>query len=473
MESKEGGEHDSDGDEKQFDRDFYDQDEGGAVDPEKDPFLGYSGGRGAPRQPTIESPSTTTPDASGGKDQARRLGARRFQANEDSRRWEESQLIGSGVVRQVVRTAAELAGGEESEARVHLIVHDTRPPFLEGERGAAFFKKKLSDPVYPVKDPTSDMAVIARQGSQLVREVRERREREKGSRERVSLAGTKLGDMLGVKKVLEDDDADSAIAGPDAGSRRPSSSSAYGQHATKRAEAVSDFARMHTLAEQRRLLPVYQCRRDLMKIIGENQVVVVVGETGSGKTTQLAQYLNEDGYSRGGRLCVGCTQPRRVAAMSVAKRVSEEMGCDLGGVVGYSIRFEDVTSERTTIKYMTDGVLLRESLKDPLLERYSVIIMDEAHERSLHTDVLFGVLRRVAAQRTDLKLVITSATMDADKFALYFGNAPTFKIPGRTFPVELMHSRAACADPVDAAVKQALAIHVSHPPGDILVFMTG
>lgn len=171
-----------------------------------------------------------------------------------------------------------------------------------------------------------------------------------------------------------------------------------------------------------------------MTVIRDNKIVIIVGETGSGKTTQLTQYLLEDGYTKEGM--IGCTQPRRVAAVSVAKRVSEEMGCELGTKVGYSIRFEDSTSKETKIKYMTDGVLLRESLLDPELNQYSAIVMDEAHERSLNTDVLFGILRKVAQQRRDIKLIITSATMNAEKFSEFFGRVPTFTIPGRTFPVQ-------------------------------------
>ncbi len=208
-----------------------------------------------------------------------------------------------------------------------------------------------------------------------------------------------------------------------------------------------------------------------MRIIRENQVIVVVGETGSGKTTQLAQFLHEDGYTQYGM--IGCTQPRRVAAMSVAKRVSEEMECKLGGLVGYSIRFEDCTSHETKIKYMTDGVLLRESLNEGDLDRYSAIILDEAHERSLSTDVLMGLLRKILQRRRDLKLIVTSATMNADKFASFYGGAQTFTIPGRTFPVDVLFSKTPCEDYVDSAVKQALSIHLSHPKGDILIFMTG
>jgi len=141
--------------------------------------------------------------------------------------------------------------------------------------------------------------------------------------------------------------------------------------------------------------------------------------------------------------------------------------------VGYSIRFEDCTSEKTTIKYMTDGILLRESLREPDLDMYSCIIMDEAHERSLNTDVLFGLLRSVISRRTDMKLIVTSATMDAGKFADFFGNVPTFRIPGRTFPVEVMYSKNVVEDYVEAAVKQAVQIHLTSDEGDMLVFMPG
>lgn len=154
------------------------------------------------------------------------------------------------------------------------------------------------------------------------------------------------------------------------------------------------------------------------------------------------------------------------------RELNEDMD-GLGGTVGYSIRFEDQTSDHTVIKYMTDGVLLRESLRDPDLNRYSAIIMDEAHERSLNTDVLFGVLRKVAARRSDLKLIITSATLSADVFSNFFGGVPVFRIPGRTFPVETYFSKSVQEDYVMAAVKQTLQIHFNSPPGDILIFMTG
>ncbi|KAK6118817.1 hypothetical protein DH2020_047430 [Rehmannia glutinosa] len=161
--------------------------------------------------------------------------------------------------------------------------------------------------------------------------------------------------------------------------------------------------------------------------------------------------------------------------MSVAARVSKEMGVKLGREVGYSIRFEDRTSEKTVLKYMTDGMLLREFLREPDLASYSVVMVDEAHERTVSTDILFGLVKDIARFRTDLKLIISSATLDAEKFSDYFDSAPIFRIPGRRYPYEIHYTKAPEADPLDAAIVTVLQIHVSQPPGDgdILVFLTG
>jgi pre-mRNA-splicing factor ATP-dependent RNA helicase DHX16 len=157
----------------------------------------------------------------------------------------------------------------------------------------------------------------------------------------------------------------------------------------------------------RKSLPVYEYRDELLEAIAEHQVLIIEAETGSGKTTQLPQYLHEAGYTKGG-MKVGCTQPRRVAAMSVAARVAEEMGVRLGQEVGYSIRFEDATSDKTVLKYMTDGMLLREFLTDPELSTYSALVIDEAHERTLSTDILFGLVKVGLYPRLKSGCVLTS-----------------------------------------------------------------
>ncbi|KAK5149325.1 hypothetical protein LTR04_007200 [Oleoguttula sp. CCFEE 6159] len=227
-----------------------------------------------------------------------------------------------------------------------------------------------------------------------------------------------------------------------------------------------------SIEETRKSLPMFQYRDAILEAVANYQVLIIVGETGSGKTTQLPQYLHEAGYTKGG-MKVGCTQPRRVAAMSVATRVAEEMGVKLGNEVGYAIRFEDNTTDKTVLKYMTDGMLLREFLTEPDLAGYSALMIDEAHERTLHTDILFGLVKDIARARPDLKLLISSATMDAQKFSRYFDDAPIFNIPGRRYPVEMHYTPQPEANYLSAAVVTIFQIHMSQPRGDILVFLTG
>lgn len=184
------------------------------------------------------------------------------------------------------------------------------------------------------------------------------------------------------------------------------------------------------ILKKRQQLPIWEKREEFFEAITKHQIVVLVGETGSGKTTQIPQFMLERFLKK--NQMIGCTQPRRVAAMSVAKRVADEMDVILGEEVGYSIRFEDLSGPKTILKYLTDGMLLREAMNDPLLERYNVIILDEAHERTLSTDVLFGLLKEILKQRSDLKLIVMSATLDAGKFQNYFDNAPLL-VKIRTF----------------------------------------
>ncbi|KAG2113658.1 pre-mRNA splicing factor [Suillus cothurnatus] len=242
------------------------------------------------------------------------------------------------------------------------------------------------------------------------------------------------------------------------------------QEAEQRAQSIDDT---------RKSLPIYTYREQLLEAIKEHQVLIVVAETGSGKTTQLPQYLHEAGYTANGQK-VGCTQPRRVAAMSVAARVAEEMGTKVGYEVGYSIRFEDCTSDKTVLKYMTDGMLLREFLTEPDLAGYAALIIDEAHERTLSTDILFALVKvcgatshDIARFRPELRLLISSATMDAEKFSEYFDNAPVFYVPGRRYPVDIHYTPQPEANYLHAAITTIFQIHTTQPKGDILVFFTG
>ncbi|KFG51362.1 ATP-dependent RNA helicase [Toxoplasma gondii p89] len=229
--------------------------------------------------------------------------------------------------------------------------------------------------------------------------------------------------------------------------------------------------RYYKILEGRKKLPSWNAKKNFLKLVKRNRTVILVGETGSGKTTQMTQFLIEAGLHQG--KCVACTQPRRVAAMSVAQRVADEMDVELGKEVGYTIRFEDKSSPMTILKYMTDGMLLREAMADPLLERYSVVVLDEAHERTLATDVLFGLLKEVCKNRPTLKMVVMSATLDARKFQQYFDDAPILNVPGRMHPVEIFYTPQPEKDYLEACIRTAIQIHISEPPGDMLIFLTG
>ncbi|SOV22542.1 pre-mRNA-splicing factor ATP-dependent RNA helicase PRP43, putative [Plasmodium sp. DRC-Itaito] len=225
------------------------------------------------------------------------------------------------------------------------------------------------------------------------------------------------------------------------------------------------------LLEEKKKLPAWSAKKNFLKLLKKNNVLIIVGDTGSGKTTQISQFVLESKYTE--KKSIAVTQPRRVAAMSVAARVSEELDVELGTYVGYTIRFEDKSSNKTIIKYLTDGMLLRESMNDPMLTRYNAIILDEAHERTLATDILFGVIKNIQEKRNDLKLIVMSATLDAEKFQKFFNDSKILNIPGRLFPVEIFYTLQAEKDYVKVVIRTVYDIHINEDEGDILVFLTG
>nr|VWP00971.1 Tea4 [Ganoderma boninense] len=249
-----------------------------------------------------------------------------------------------------------------------------------------------------------------------------------------------------------------------------------------------------TLQQQRKQLPIYAGKDAVVDFIRENDVTVLIGETGSGKTTQVPQYLLEAGLAGSGMIAI--TQPRKVAATSLASRVASEQGTSVGSLVGYSVRFDEASSSSTRIKYVTDGMLVRELLGDPLLSRYNVIIVDEAHERTLRTDLLIANLKTILQARNGsasvsrpgdkgkgkhktpenpnpLKVVIMSATLEAEKFSKFFGGVKIAYIKGRQHPVMIYQTTSSQPDYVDAALRTFFQIHTDQPPGDVLIFLPG
>lgn len=383
-------------------------------------------------------------------------------------RFEIKQLIASGVAQasdypellteEHATPSTRAAGIADADEEIEIEVHEKEAPFLAGHASASL---ELS-PVRVVKAPDGSMNRAAQAGAALARERKELRQQEAHELAEPTAkpsAAAWLDPMAPAsERTFAQDTRAPRVPPPPA--RRP-----FAQPTT--------FGKITSLSmqEQRESLPIFRLRAQLVQAVRDNQVLIVVGDTGSGKTTQLTQYLAEEGFAD--RKKVGCTQPRRVAAVSVAKRVAEEVGSRVGQDVGYTIRFEDCTSPATRIKYMTDGMLQRECLVDPDVNAYSVIMLDEAHERTIATDVLFGLLKKALHRRPDLKLIVTSATLDAEKFSTYFYGAPIFTIPGRTYPVEILYTKEPESDYLDAALITVMQIHLTEPPGDMLVFLTG
>ncbi|KAL2070431.1 hypothetical protein VTL71DRAFT_13457 [Oculimacula yallundae] len=389
-------------------------------------------------------------------------------------RWEIRQLIASGVAKasdypdldEDYNATLNGEGEMELEEDVDIELREEEPPFLAGQT-----KQSLElSPIRVVKAPDGSMNRAAMAGATLAKDRKELRSQE--AQDKAAEEGSKVDLSAQWHDPMAEPDEKKFASDLRSIKANPANETVpEWKKATQSKDQSFGRRTDMTIKQQRESLPVYRFRSELIKAVHANQLLIVVGDTGSGKTTQLTQYLAEAGFANNG--LIGCTQPRRVAAMSVAKRVAEEVGCELGQEVGYTIRFEDCTTPATRIKYMTDGMLQREILMDPDLKRYSVIMLDEAHERTISTDVLFALLKKTIKRRLDLKVIVTSATLDADKFSAYFNECPIFSIPGRTFPVEVMYSREPESDYLDAALVTVMQIHLTEPPGDILLFLTG
>jgi ATP-dependent RNA helicase DHX8/PRP22 len=379
-------------------------------------------------------------------------------------RWEVKQLIAAGVLDAknypVLDEDEEgMLYQEEEVEELEIELNQDEPPFLWG-------KGRSSSDMSPVRismNPEGSMSRAAALQSALTKERRDIRTQEQ--RGMVDAIPKDLNrsweDPISSGRYLMQELMGTGLSAQSV----PEWKMTYGKAGT-----YGQKSRL-SIQEQRQSLPIFRLKKELISAVNDNQVLVVIGETGSGKTTQVTQYLAEAGYTTRGK--IACTQPRRVAAESIAKRVAEEVGCRVGEEVGYSIRFDDCTGPETVIKYMTDGMLLREILVDGDLSSYSVVMLDEAHERTIYTDILFSLLKQLIKRRNDLKLIVTSATLDAEKFSGYFFDCNIFTIPGRTFPVEILHTKQAESDYMDAALITVLQIHLTEPEGDILLFLTG
>lgn len=392
----------------------------------------------------------------------------------DMERWEQQQLLSSGVLSKSDRINMHLMKDHNvvEEEEIEIEVNEAFPTFLKGQTRRSGIE--LS-PIKIVSNPEGSLARAIATSSSI---AKERREAERAQEDGMMMLpqndaqnawkslNAKQGE-LSMAQFMKELDKTNRMQQRDAETR--------GQTGTKQDREPKKRGQL-SIKEQRESLPIFSLREELLQAVKENDILIVVGETGSGKSTQIPQYLAESGYSCGKHKdikAIGCTQPRRVAAMSVAKRVAEEVGCRLGQEVGYCIRFEDCTTKDTIIKFMTDGMLLREVLQDPLLARYSCIMLDEAHERTIATDVLFALLKECCSKRRDFKLIVTSATLEAEKFSAYFNDSSIFSIPGRTFPVEILHTREQESDYIEASLITVLNIHLNEPAGDILLFLTG
>lgn len=356
------------------------------------------------RQSAIRASSGTNAIPLGAKDEAPVRSARRLTSPE---RWEIKQLISSGAIDaseypDLDEDFSNPMARAEVEEELDVEVKEDEPAFLRGQT-----KRTLDlSPVKIVKAPDGSLNRAALAGASLAKERRELRQQQandEADSEARDFSAQWLDPMAKESERMFAQDLRGNLRG-----QKMEDTQGWKAQTFNKATTFGEITSL-SIQDQRKSLPIYKLRDPLLQAIRDvsgrlgcfftillindpqHQVLIVVGDTGSGKTTQMTQYLAEDGFTERGR--IGCTQPRRVAAMSVAKRVAEEVGCRLGQEVGYTIRFEDCTSPETKIKYMTDGMLQRECLIDPDVSQYSVVMLDEAHERTIATDVLFGLLK--------------------------------------------------------------------------------
>ncbi|KHN77076.1 putative ATP-dependent RNA helicase DHX35 -like protein [Toxocara canis] len=237
-----------------------------------------------------------------------------------------------------------------------------------------------------------------------------------------------------------------------------------------------------SIQQQRSRLPIFKNRNHILYLLEKYRALIIVGETGCGKSTQVPQYLMEAGWAADGRK-IGITEPRRIAVVTLANRVAEERMTPLGEDVGYVVRFDDMTDEKTKIKYMTDGIILRELMSDPLLTQYSIIMVDEAHERSVNTDLVLGLLRKIMLVRNDLRVIVSSATLDAILFRDFLelndtndwskDTATIISVEGHMHPVTIYYTKSGVPNYVQKTVETVIELHKNEPVGDILAFLTG
>jgi ATP-dependent RNA helicase DHX8/PRP22 len=431
------------------------------------------------------------------------------------------------LVRAGMADEAELLemGDEQDEDRVEVELSEVEPTFLRGlsRHKRINFRNALPSEVLRNANPQQRNAILLRQATKAATDLEEEpntlkraaqlqaqrntdrrilkskeRRQQQYEQQRGGGGPTSSGDRRGprdatnnngeedaaqVNLILETDVGESKVAAeeehafsarsklPDWMKKMVGEQPAFGKGGYRKQQQQQGGVDRELINKQRLSLPIYDFKNAIVDHVRTHSTTVLVGETGSGKTTQIPQYLLEAGFGNDGLIC--CTQPRRVAAETLARRVADEVGCTCGAEVGYTVRFKDNTSSLTKIKYMTDGMLLREALLDDTFQRYSVIILDEAHERSINTDVLFGIVKKAVEKRPSLKIVVTSATLDTDKFCEYFGASEAFFIKGRTFPVETHYLQEPCEDYVETSILTVLMIHLKEAAGDILVFLTG